>query len=60
MAEPKNKTLYEKVKRKADKKFDKPSAYKSAWIVKQYKEEGGTYKGKKSKDLAKAIKNIKN
>ena len=25
-----------------------PSAYASAWIVKEYKKRGGTYKGKKS------------
>jgi len=58
MSEPTNKALYNKVKQQADKKFDKPSAYKSAWIVKTYKSSGGKYKGKKSKDLTKAIKNI--
>lgn len=55
MAEPTNKKLYEKVKKQADKKFDKPSAYKSGWIVKQYKSLGGNYKGKKTNKLKKAI-----
>lgn len=58
MTEPTNKRLYNKVKKQADKKFDKPSAYKSAWIVKQYKSAGGQYKGRKSNQLKKAIKNI--
>lgn len=35
--------LYNKVKREADKKYKKPSAYKSGWIVKTYKERGGKY-----------------
>ena len=42
-----NQSLYEEVKAEADKKYDKPSAYKSGWIVKEYKKRGGTYKGKK-------------
>ena len=46
--EPINKKLYEKVKKMADEKYSKPSAYKSGWIVKKYKELGGKYKGKKS------------
>ena len=57
MAEPTNKKLYDKVKQEADKKFAKPSAYKSAWIVREYKKQGGKYKGKrKSTELKKAIK----
>jgi len=57
MAEPLDKKLYEKVKRQADKKFDKPSAYRSAWIVREYKSKGGKYSGKrKSTQLKKAIK----
>jgi len=44
-----NPTLYEKVKEEADKRYDKPSAYKSGWIVKTYKERGGTYAGTKPK-----------
>lgn len=50
MSEPTNKALYKKVKQEADKKYSKPSAYKSGWIVKEYKERGGEYKGKKPKD----------
>lgn len=46
--EPVNKKLYAKVKKMADEKYSKPSAYKSGWIVKKYKELGGKYKGKKS------------
>lgn len=38
-----NPTLYEKAKKIADKKYAKPSAYKSGYIVKTYKEMGGTY-----------------
>lgn len=41
--------LYESVKKEADEKYAKPSAYKSGWIVKTYKERGGTYSGKKTK-----------
>jgi hypothetical protein len=47
---PKNKELYSKVKRSADKKFKTHSAYKSAWLVKEYKRLGGKYNGKKSKN----------
>jgi len=47
MAEPKNKTLYEKVKKKIYKKIPKHSAYRSGLIVKEYKAQGGTYVGKK-------------
>jgi len=36
--------LYSLVKQKADKIYSKPSAYKSGWIVKTYKENGGRYK----------------
>lgn len=35
--------LYEKVKKEADKIYSKPSAYKSGFIVKKYKELGGRY-----------------
>jgi hypothetical protein len=35
--------LYESVKKRADSVYAKPSAYKSGWIVKTYKELGGTY-----------------
>lgn len=38
-----DKNLYEKVKKMADEIYKKPSAYKSGYIVKKYKELGGTY-----------------
>jgi hypothetical protein len=38
-----NKELYEYVKKKADKIYKKSSAYKSGYIVKTYKDLGGTY-----------------
>ena len=38
-----NRLLYDKVKAEADEKYKKPSAYKSGWIVKRYKQRGGTY-----------------
>jgi len=41
-------SLYNKVKKEADKIYKKPSAYKSGYIVKKYKELGGTYSGKKT------------
>jgi len=59
MAVPQNKTLYDKAKKMADKKFDKPSAYKSAYIQRQYKSMGGKYKGKKKNNLSKAIKSFR-
>jgi hypothetical protein len=42
---PTDKDLYNRVKSEAKKKFDRwPSAYGSAWLVKEYKERGGGYK----------------
>ena len=38
-----NKSLYSRIKAEADKVYDKPSAYKSGYIVRRYKEEGGRY-----------------
>jgi hypothetical protein len=38
-----NPELYEKAKKIADETYKKPSAYKSGFIVKKYKELGGTY-----------------
>jgi hypothetical protein len=35
-----NKELYEKAKQIANETYKKPSAYKSAYIVKQYKQLG--------------------
>lgn len=46
--EPVDKQLYKRVKREADKKFSAPtSAYKSSWIVREYKRRGGRYRGSK-------------
>lgn len=42
-----DKGLYAKAKRMADKVYDRPSAYKSGYIVKTYKKLGGRYSGKK-------------
>jgi hypothetical protein len=42
-----NLELYKKVKKMADETYSKPSAYKSGYIVKKYKELGGTYSGTK-------------
>jgi hypothetical protein len=36
-------SLYNRIKREADKIYEKPSAYKSGWIVKTYKSRGGAY-----------------
>lgn len=38
-----DKNLYEKAKKMANEIYKKPSAYKSGFIVKKYKELGGTY-----------------
>jgi len=43
MPTPKNKILYDEVKKYADSIYKKPSAYKSGYIVKKYKELGGEY-----------------
>lgn len=47
MAEPKNKALYERVKKEVYKAHPKHSAYRSGLLVKKYKERGGTYIGAK-------------
>ena len=47
-----NQELYDKVKLYADQIYKKPSAYKSGFIVKTYKQLGGTYTDdKKDKPL---------
>jgi hypothetical protein len=52
-----NPKLYEQAKRIADEKYSKPSAYKSGFIVKKYKELGGTYTDdKKPKNLKRWFK----
>lgn len=38
-----NPELYNAIKKEADKIYLKPSAYKSGWIVKEYKKNGGEY-----------------
>ena len=45
---PTNKELYSRVKSEAKKKFrgDYPSAYASAWLVREYKKRGGGYRKK--------------
>jgi hypothetical protein len=43
-----NPALYAKAKRIADRTYKKPSAYKSGFIVKTYKELGGTYRNNPS------------
>jgi hypothetical protein len=49
---PVNITLYNNVKSLTNKKFKSPSGvYRSAWIVKEYKKRGGTYKSPKSKKM---------
>jgi len=40
---PKDKALYNRVKKMADEIYKKPSAYKSGFIIKKYKELGGVY-----------------
>jgi len=49
MPNPINVKLYKKVKKDANAKFLAPtSAYKSEWIVREYKKRGGLYKGSRS------------
>jgi hypothetical protein len=51
MPTPLNKTLYNRVKAEAKKRFKVwPSAYASGWLVKEYKRRGGKYSGRKSPD----------
>jgi hypothetical protein len=57
MPEPKDKSLYERVKRMADKRFSsKTGIYKSSWIVKEYKKLGGKYFGKKPSNKSAGLK----
>lgn len=46
---PIDKDLYLLAKQIADDVYDRPSAYKSGFIVKKYKEMGGRYSGNKKK-----------
>lgn len=42
---PTDKELYSRIKSEAKAKFDRfPSAYASAWIVREYKKRGGGYR----------------
>ena len=41
---PLNTYLWEEAKKQANKIYDKPSAYKSGYIVKYYKDHGGKFK----------------
>ena len=59
MAKPSNSKLYNSIKAQAKSKFSVyPSAYASAWIVKQYKKRGGSYSGKKTSGIKRAAKRI--
>ena len=54
MPTPTNPYLYEMIKKHADQIFSKPSAYRSGYIVKQYKRFGGEYQDdNKPKNLKK-------
>ncbi len=47
---PKNKALYARVKAEAKRKFKVyPSAYANAWLVREYKKRGGTYRVEKKR-----------
>jgi hypothetical protein len=58
---PTDKELYARVKAEAKKKFDVyPSAYANAWLVREYKSRGGTYKIEKADSPAWQTKEGKN
>ena len=46
-SEPLDKELYNKLKKEIWEQYKKPSAYRSAQLVKKYKEAGGTYSGER-------------
>jgi len=48
--EPLDKELYEKLKKEIWAQYKLPSAYRSAQLVRKYKEAGGTYSGEKNKN----------
>jgi hypothetical protein len=48
MPEIMNPQIYKKAKKMADNVYEKSSAYKSGYIVKKYKELGGTYRDDKN------------
>ena len=58
--EPVNKALYARVKAEAEKKFAVyPSAYANAWLVREYKKRGGTYRKATSGGTKKTTKTRK-
>ena len=48
--EPLDMKLYNEIKDRVWKMYDKPSAYRSGMLVKLYRESGGKYSGDKDKD----------
>lgn len=52
----KNTSLYDQVKKEADKKFDKNSYVKNLWISREYKKRGGKVEYKDSKPSNVSIK----
>lgn len=57
---PTNKKLYSKVKSEAKRKFAVwPSAYGSAWLVREYKKRNGKYRKSKSKPRKKSRVNMR-
>ena len=47
---PVNKALYARVKAEAKRKFKVyPSAYANAWLLREYKKRGGTYRVEKKR-----------
>ena len=48
--EPLDMKLYNEIKDKVWKMYDKPSAYRSGMLVKLYKEAGGEFTGQKTKN----------
>ena len=56
-AKPTNPALYARVKAEAKRKFAVyPSAYANAWLVREYKKRGGTYRVGKKKSATKKKK----
>jgi len=58
--EPADSELYNRVKREAKAKFSVyPSAVANAWVTREYKERGGTYKKKPKEKTAETVKGEK-
>ena len=54
---PVNKPIYARVKAEVKRKFAVyPSAYANAWLVREYKKRGGTYRVEKKKSATKKKK----